>query len=81
VSFAHDQERQLITETTEHSDAGPVDYMDKPLVYFYRRVRGEPSPALVNEQTMFNFACIRAIYDCIETRQPQAVARADVASW
>ncbi len=80
VNFAHDQNGKLFTETTEQSDAGQIGYMDKPLVYFYRRVRGEPSPALVNEQAIFNFACIRAIYDCAAAGQPQLVARANVAS-
>jgi len=78
VSFAHDQDGRLVTETTEHSDTGEIGYMDKPLVYFYQRVHGEPSPALVNEQAIFNFACIRAIYDCAATGQPQSVAREDV---
>lgn len=75
LHFAHDQDGQLIAETTEHDDTGAIGYMDKPLAYFYQRVRGEPSPALVNEHAVFNFACIRAIYDCAATGQPQLVTR------
>ncbi len=46
---------------------------DKPLLYFYQRVHGQPSSAVVNEQAIFNFACIRAIYDCAASGQAQSV--------
>jgi len=49
--------------------------MDRPLVYFDRRVRGEGSLAVVNEQAIFNFSCLRAIYDCASSGQPQTVRR------
>jgi hypothetical protein len=73
VSYARDRDGQIDTLTTEYSDADSIGYMDKPLVYFYRHVRGEPSPAIVNEQAVFNFACLRAIYDCAAPGQPQTV--------
>lgn len=75
VSYAHDRDGQVVMETATYSDASPIGYMDKPLYYFYQRVRGEPSPAIVDEQAVFNFSCIRAIYDCAETGQPQSVAK------
>jgi hypothetical protein len=34
----------------------------------------------VNERAVFNFACIRALYDCAATGQPQLVALEDFAS-
>lgn len=46
---------------------------DKPLVYFYRRVHNQPSAAIVDEKAVFNFSCIRAIYDCAAAGQPQLV--------
>ncbi len=48
---------------------------EKPLLYFYQRVHGQPSEAVVNEQAVFNFSCIRAIYDCAATGQIQTVVR------
>lgn len=46
---------------------------EKPLFYFYQRVTGQPSSAVVNEQALFNFSCIRAIYDCARTGEPHTV--------
>ena len=75
VRFTHDQDGKLASETTEHADTGAIGYMDKPLYYFAQRVLGQPSPALVGEQALFNFACVRAIYDCAATGRPQSVER------
>ncbi len=50
-----------------------VNIGEKPLYYFYQRLQGQPSSAVVNEQALFNFSCIRAIYDCAATGQPQPV--------
>ena len=46
---------------------------DKPLHYFYQRMIGQPSPAIVNKQAIFNFSCVRGIYDCALSDQPQTV--------
>jgi predicted dehydrogenase len=74
VSHTHDQAGQAATETTTYSQDGRMTFMDKPLAFFAQRVAGEPSPAIVNEQALFNFACLRAIYDCAATGRPQTVA-------
>ncbi len=67
-------EKRTITFSQENEQ---LSWMDKPLYYFYRRVHGQPSPAVVNEQAVFNFACIRAIYDCAASGEIQTVLRAD----
>jgi predicted dehydrogenase len=61
---------QSIT-TFDYTD--PLGLHDKPLAYFVQRIRGEDSPAVVNEHAVFNFSCFRAIYDCAATGQPQQV--------
>ena len=53
--------------------AGTLIPGDKPLFNFYRRIHGQPSIAVVDEQAVFNFSCIRAIYDCAASGQPQSV--------
>ena len=73
VAFAHDDGGKLVTETTEHVAADVTGYMDKPLYYFFQRVRGEPSPAIVDARAVFNFACVRAIYDCAATGAAQSI--------
>lgn len=53
--------------------AGAMRLGDKPLHYFYARMLGQGSPAVVNEQAIFNFSCVRAMYDCALLGQPQTV--------
>lgn len=55
------------------SNTSSPRFGEKPLSYFYQRVLGQPSSAVVDEQALFNFSCIRAIYDCAETGQVQTV--------
>lgn len=74
VTCGHDRGGELVIETTEYREDGPIGYMDRPLHSFYRRVRGELSPAIVDERAVFNFACVRAIYDCAASGRPQSVA-------
>jgi predicted dehydrogenase len=47
--------------------------LQRPLCYFYDSVNGCPSSSVLNEQAIFNFGCLRAVYDCAETVQPQIV--------
>lgn len=79
VTYAHDDAGKLVASTTAYSDESPVGIMDKPLVYFYQRAQGEPSPAVVNEQAIFNFSCIEAIYGCAATGQAQSVVLDDAS--
>ncbi|WP_053376279.1 Gfo/Idh/MocA family protein [Paenibacillus sp. FJAT-27812] len=48
--------------------------MDKPIVYFLRAISGQHSPAIVNEQAVFNFSILAAIYDCAHSGEGQVVA-------
>jgi len=49
--------------------------LQRPLCYFYDAVNGHPSSAVLNEQAVFNFNCLRAVYDCAETGRPQTVIK------
>ena len=51
--------------------------LERPLCYFHALVNGCNSPAVVNEQAVFNFNCIRAVYDCAKTGRPQTVSKED----
>ncbi|HET8843091.1 MAG TPA: Gfo/Idh/MocA family oxidoreductase [Ktedonobacteraceae bacterium] len=55
--------------------ADALRFGEKPLVYFYRHIHNQLSAALVNEQAIFNFSCICAIYICARTGQTQVVER------
>ena len=58
-------------------DEGHPSMLERPVSYFYKAVNGFPSPAVLNEQAVFNFSCLRALYDCAETGQPQIVTKGD----
>ncbi|MBM3238945.1 Gfo/Idh/MocA family oxidoreductase [Candidatus Poribacteria bacterium] len=53
--------------------ANEPQMLQRPLCYFYDAVNGCPSPAVLNEQAVFNFDCLRAVYTCAETGCPQTV--------
>lgn len=73
VTHSYDQDGTVESNSTVLADESKLGFMDKPLVYFYRRIQGEQTPGVVNEQAVFNFSCIRAIYDCATSGQPQSV--------
>jgi predicted dehydrogenase len=54
-----------------------LGHHDKPLAFFAGALRGEPAPAVLDGQAVFNFACIRAIYDAARTGRPRIVRRSD----
>lgn len=47
--------------------------MDHPVLHFAAAVRGRPSPASVGAIAVDEFHCVRAMYDCVNSGQPQVV--------
>lgn len=72
-SYDHDGLLESKTVSFPFLTASAVRLGDKPLHYFYARLLGQRSPAVVNEQAIFNFSCLRAIYDCARLGEPQTV--------
>lgn len=76
-TLTHNYDRNGTSESKLISFPPPgaeaLRFGDKPLVYFYRHIHNQPSAAIVDEQAVFNFSCIRAIYDCAIAGQPQVV--------
>ncbi|OMF26724.1 hypothetical protein BK133_19985 [Paenibacillus sp. FSL H8-0548] len=56
----------------------PLGMMDKPIVYFLQAISGLASPAIVNEQAVFNFSILAAIYDCARSGERQAVVKGEI---
>jgi len=73
VTLTFDRDGQVQTESDKHPDISALHPHDKPLHFFLKAVRGEPSPAIVGRQAIFNFECLRAIYAAAETLQPQTI--------
>lgn len=78
-SLTHSYDRDGVSESKvisfPPSGAQSLRFGDKPLIYFYRHIHNQPSAAIVDEQAVFNFSCIRAIYACARSGQPQTVER------
>jgi predicted dehydrogenase len=77
MKLTHNYDRDGLVEsrTISFPPPGPevIPFGHKPLTYFYRRMLGQPSAAVVDEQAVFNFSCIRGIYDCARSGQPQTI--------
>ena len=77
ITLTHNYDRNGLVEskTVSFLPPGPdaVKFGEKPLAYFYQRMIGKPSSAVVDEQAVFNFSCVRGIYDCVQAGQPQTI--------
>ncbi len=77
ITLTHNYDRNGLVEskTVSFLPPGPDDvkFGEKPLTYFYQRMIGNPSSAVVNEQAVFNFSCVRGIYDSAQSGQPQTI--------
>jgi predicted dehydrogenase len=76
LTHSYDSDGLVESKTASFLPPGPdaVKFSEKPLAYFYRYMVGQPSSAVVNEQALFNFSCVRGIYDCAQSGQPQVIA-------
>lgn len=52
----------------------PINPDLMPISEFLKHLRGEAAEIPVNEQAVFEFLCLRSIYDCIASGQPQTVS-------
>jgi predicted dehydrogenase len=75
MTYFHDQDGALQTDEIAYGEKNPVSAFHKALVFFYRSVKGEQVPSVLNEEAFFNFACLRSIYDAALSGTPQTVFR------
>lgn len=75
LTYNYDRDGLVESKITSFLPPGPdaVKFGEKPLSYFYQCMIGQPSSAVVNEQALFNFSCVRGIYDCAQSGQPQTI--------
>lgn len=78
--FSRDQEGKRVTEEILVDKSGEDGMHSKPIIYFDRAVRGEDSPAYVNEEAVARFEVLCAIYKCAESGRPCEVAFGACAS-
>jgi predicted dehydrogenase len=58
-------------------DEAEPKMLERPVSYFYRAVNGYESPSILGKQAVFNFNCLRAVYDCAETGKTQVINKGD----
>ena len=75
VTQSIDHDGRVQTSSGSFPDQSLLGPHDKPLHFFLKAVLGEPSPAILGRQALFNFQCLRAIYDVAESGQPITLAR------
>jgi predicted dehydrogenase len=51
----------------------------RPLTFLYAAMQGRSHAGLLNEDAVFTFACLRAVYDCVEQSRPQTVETGSLA--
>lgn len=73
LTHSFDVQDKLQIKEEEYEDGTGLSPHEKPVVFFYRKIMGQDSPALVNEQAIFQFSVLRAIYDSAATGQTQTV--------
>lgn len=73
VVFTRDRNGEPVSSESLAANESEFGFMDHPVYYFWKKIKGEPSQAVVNEQAVFNFRCLQAIYDCADTGTPQLV--------
>jgi predicted dehydrogenase len=75
LTHTYDNDGRVESKTISFPRPDPDDlrFGEKPLYYFYQYLQHQPSSAIVNEQALFNFSCIRAIYDCASSGEPQTI--------
>jgi predicted dehydrogenase len=76
IIYNRDNNGHVETKETTCANNSKFGVMDNPVYYFYQSVKGQPSQAVINEQAVFNFQCLQAIYNCAETGTPQKVQHA-----
>lgn len=66
------------SESVELPGACDFPVQSVPLVEFFKRIHGLPTAtSIVDEQAVFNFAVLRALYDVAESGQAQSVSLSD----
>ncbi len=75
LTRSFDRNGKVASRTRVMANRTGLGTHDRPLVHLWRRIVGLPSLALVNEAAVFNFRCLRAVYDCAATGKPQGVSR------
>lgn len=74
VLARHDRDGRIVTEQVDTGPRSEYTIFDRPLLHFYREVRGLDSLANVGQRAVDHFRCLQALYRCAKTGERQVVA-------
>jgi predicted dehydrogenase len=80
VICRYDKDGEVVTEEKEIVNDSNIGFMDHPLHFFYNKVKGNASQAITNEQAIFNFSCLQALYNGADTGVVQKVTKVQEAT-
>ncbi|MBP3965348.1 MULTISPECIES: Gfo/Idh/MocA family protein [Paenibacillus] len=75
VVHRFDEQGSVAEKETQVPNDNAYGFMDAPLYFFVERVLGRDSAALLNEDAVFNFKCIQAVYESAASGNIQSVKR------
>ncbi|MDL5053618.1 Gfo/Idh/MocA family oxidoreductase [Oscillatoria laete-virens NRMC-F 0139] len=75
IWHSYDREGKRVTDEITVARADEEHMHSKPIVYFDQAVRGQKSPAYIDETALFNFELLCAVYECVETGKIQTLER------
>lgn len=76
VRLAHDAEGKIAMVEHEVEEDDGLTPHERPLVHLYKEVRGQANDGVHDEQAVFNFSILRAIYESALVGGPIAVTKA-----
>lgn len=79
VSHAFDVKGNVQSLESLHPEQSGLSPHDRPLHHFRNAIRGQPSAALINEAALFNFSCLRGIYDAARSQKPVSIRNMQTA--
>jgi predicted dehydrogenase len=72
LRLTRDEEGKPVTESIP-CEPHALKAHERPLAQFLELTSGRPSHSAANEQAVFNFQCLQAVYACAETGRAQIV--------
>lgn len=73
LTLTTDEANEPTEEKERFDQESDLDNSFRPLVFFDKACRNKEAPQPTNERAVFDFACVRALYDCAETGEQQSV--------
>ena len=76
VWHSRDEDGKLVTATeTFQNDPTLLTWVEKPIRWIFDRIAGKPCPAPSADELLFNFRCLRSLYDAASSGTSKTVTK------